>query len=219
LPAPDGSWLGANGRLDRLRSAAGFASVRESGLCPLFLLPFPGNRLHRQKERGNIFLEISNKTVIKAVEDTADRLITTIQGFAEPLLADMGIELVEIQFRREGHGWVLRLFIDKEGGITIDDCAAVSREISAYLEVEDLIVHAYHLEVSSPGLERPIRKKEDFVRYIDRLARIKLREPMGEQKVLVGTLLGLEGDTVILALEKETVRIDLENISKARLTL
>jgi len=153
------------------------------------------------------------------VEDTADRLITTIQSFAEPLLADMRIELVEIQFRREGHGWVLRLFIDKEGGITIDDCAKVSREISAYLEVEDLIVHAYHLEVSSPGLERPIRKKEDFVRYADRLARIKLREPMGEQKVLVGTLLGLEGDTVILALEKETVRIDLENIVKARLTL
>ena len=153
------------------------------------------------------------------MEDAADRLITTIQGFTEPLVADLGMELVEIQFRREGHGWVLRLFIDKEGGVTIDDCATVSRQVSAYLEVEDLIAHAYHLEVSSPGLERPLRKREDFIRYADRLARIKLREPMGELKVLVGTLLGLEGDTVVLALEKETVRIDLENISKARLTL
>lgn len=168
---------------------------------------------------GIFFPPISNKKVVRAVEDAADRLITTIQGFAEPLLADMGMELVEIQFRREGHGWVLRLFIDKEGGITIDDCATVSRQVSAYLEVEDLIAHAYHLEVSSPGLERPLRKREDFIRYADRLARIKLREPLGELKVLVGTLLGLEGDTVVLALEKETVRIDLENISKARLTL
>lgn len=131
----------------------------------------------------------------------------------------MGMELVEIQFRREGHGWVLRLFIDKEEGVTIDDCAAVSREISSYLEVEDLINHAYHLEVSSPGLERPLRKREDFTRFVERLARIKLREPINEQRVLIGTLLGLEGETVLLEMDKETVRIDLENIAKARLTL
>lgn len=131
----------------------------------------------------------------------------------------MGMELVEIQFRREGHGWVLRLFIDKEEGVTIDDCAAVSREISAYLEVEDLINHAYHLEVSSPGLERPLRKRGDFSRFAERLARIKLREPINGQRVLIGTLLGLEGETVLLEMDKETVRIDLENIAKARLTL
>jgi len=131
----------------------------------------------------------------------------------------MGMELVEIQFRREGHGWVLRLFIDKEGGITIDDCAAVSREISAYLEVEDLIDHAYHLEVSSPGLERPLRKREDFIRFAERLVRIKLREPINGQRVLIGTLLGLEGEMVLLEMDNETVRIDMENIAKARLTL
>ena len=153
------------------------------------------------------------------MEDTSDRVTATIQGFAEPLLGDMGMELVEIQFRREGHGWVLRLFNDKEGGITIDDCAAVSREISAYLEVEDLIDHAYHLEVSSPGLERPLRKREDFIRFAERLVRIKLREPINGQRVLIGTLLGLEGEMVLLEMDNETVRIDLENIAKARLTL
>jgi ribosome maturation factor RimP len=153
------------------------------------------------------------------VEDTSDRVTATIQGFAEPLLGDMGMELVEIQFRREGHGWVLRLFIDKEDGITIDDCAAVSREISAYLEVEDLIDHAYHLEVSSPGLERPLRKREDFIRFAERLVRIKLREPINGQRVLIGTLLGLEGEMVLLEMDNETVRIDMENIAKARLTL
>ena len=155
-----------------------------------------------------------------ALEETTDRLLTTIQGFADPLVQEMGMELVEVQFRREGHGWVLRLFIDKEGGVTIDDCADVSREISAYLEVEDLISHAYHLEVSSPGLERPLKKKTDFTRYVERLVRIKLREPMENgERVLIGTLLGLDGEAILLQLETGAVRIDLENISKARLTL
>lgn len=153
------------------------------------------------------------------MEDTLNRVTATIQGFSDPLLVDMGMELVEIQFRREGHGWVLRLFIDKDGGITIDDCAAVSREVAAYLAVEDLIDHAYHLEVSSPGLERPLRRREDFTRFAKRLARIKLREPINGQLVLIGTLLGLEGETVLLESDKETIRIDLENITKARLTL
>jgi ribosome maturation factor RimP len=155
------------------------------------------------------------------LDTAADQLIATIQGIAEPLVADLGMELVDVEYRREGHGWVLRFFIDKEGGIGVDDCAKVSREISANLEVEDLIAHAYHLEVSSPGLERPLKKKEDFVRFTDRQIRIKLRQPVGEQRVLVGTLCGLEGDAVVLKLEeeKEKVLIDLENISKARLTL
>lgn len=153
--------------------------------------------------------------------DTAsDRLLTTILGFVEPLLAEMGMELVDAQFRREGNGWVLRFFIDKEGGITIDDCAKVSREVSAYLEVEDLIAHAYNLEVSSPGLERPLKKKEDFIRFAHRKVRIKVREPiMGEQKLLIGMLEGVEGNAVVVALENEKVSIDMDNISKARLTL
>ena len=143
-----------------------------------------------------------------------------MQGFVEPLLADMAIELVEIQYRREGLGWVLRFFIDKEGGVTIDDCAKVSREISAYLEVEDLLDHAYNLEVSSPGLERPLKKREDFTRYAGRLARIKLLEPMDDgQRLLIGTLRGLEGDAVALVVDGREVVVDMNNIARARLTL
>lgn len=153
------------------------------------------------------------------MNESTDRLTRTIRDFAEPLLADMGMELVDIEFRREGHGWVLRLFIDKEGGVAIDDCAAVSREVGAYLEVEDLIAHAYHLEISSPGLERPLKKRADFERFAGRLARIKVREPLGEQRVLIGTLRGLDDNAVLLEVEAATVRIDLENIAKARLTL
>jgi ribosome maturation factor RimP len=139
------------------------------------------------------------------VEGASDRLQAAIQGFAEPLLADMGLELVEVQYRREGHGWVLRFFIDREGGVTID--------------VEDLIDHAYTLEVSSPGLERPLKKDTDFTRYTGRLARIKLREPLAGQRVLVGTLRGLEGETVLLETEGGMVSLEMNNIAKARLTL
>ncbi len=154
------------------------------------------------------------------MEAAPDRLIATIQGFVEPLLAGMAMELVEIQYRREGFGWVLRFFIDKEGGVTIDDCAKVSREISAYLEVEDLLDHAYTLEVSSPGLERPLKKREDFTRFTGRLARIKLLEPMDDgQRLLIGELRGLEGDTVTLVVDGREVVVDMSNIARARLTL
>ena len=154
------------------------------------------------------------------MEAATDRLIATMQGFAEPLLAGMAMELVEIQYRREGYGWVLRFFIDKEGGVTIDDCAMVSREISAYLEVEDLLDHAYTLEVSSPGLERPLKKREDYTRFTGRLARIKLLEPMDDgQRLLIGTLLGLEGDVVTLVVDGREVVVDMKNIARARLTL
>ena len=154
------------------------------------------------------------------MEAATDRLITTMQGFVEPLLAGMTMELVEIQYRREGFGWVLRFFIDKEGGVTIDDCAKVSREISAYLEVEDLLDHAYTLEVSSPGLERPLKKREDFTRFAGRLARIKLLEPMDDgQRLLIGTLRGLEEDAVALVVDGREVMVDMNNIARARLTL
>ena len=153
------------------------------------------------------------------VEGATDRLVTAIAAFAEPLLADMGLELVEIQYRREGHGWILRFFIDREDGVGIDDCAKASREISARLEVEDLIDHAYTLEVSSPGLERPLKKDSDFTRYTGRLARIKLREPLAGQRVLIGTLRGLAGAAVLLEMEGEIVSLEMNNIAKARLTL
>jgi ribosome maturation factor RimP len=153
------------------------------------------------------------------LEATTGALTTTIQRFVEPILAEMAVELVDIQYRREGHGWVLRFFLDKDGGITIDDCAAVSREISAFLEVENLIDHAYHLEVSSPGLERPLKKREDFLRFVDRPVRIKLHNPLGDQRVLTGMLRGIEGEAVALEMEAGKVFLEMENIAKARLSL
>jgi len=148
-----------------------------------------------------------------------EKIVSDIAEYADPLLGDMGLELVEVQFRREGHGWVLRLFIDSETGVTLDDCAAVSREISAWLDVEDMIDHPYHLEVSSPGLERPLTKIDDFRRFTGRKARIKLREPKDGQRVFTGTLEGVAGDCITVVADGRSVQIMFEEIARARLTL
>ncbi|MEN8200352.1 MAG: ribosome maturation factor RimP [Thermodesulfobacteriota bacterium] len=150
----------------------------------------------------------------------SDYVVEKIEGFAQSLLPSMDLELVEIQYRMEGHGWVLRLFIDGPDGVSIDQCAEVSREVSTFLDVEDCIPNAYALEVSSPGLERPLRKLGDFERYVGEKARIKLRYPVDEQKVFIGLLGESDEESVELLLEDgSSKRFLLENIRKARLTL
>ena len=147
-------------------------------------------------------------------------VIEKVEEYATSLLPSMGLELVEVQFRREGHGWVLRLFIDCEGGITVDHCADVSREMSAYLDVEDLIEHPYHLEVSSPGLERPLKKLADYHRYIGRKVKVKLREEVEGQKVFTGELQQVDDDGVVVQSDDtKTVALAFANIRKARLAL
>ncbi len=148
-----------------------------------------------------------------------DKIIESVQDYVELLAADKGLELVDVQFRREGHGWVLRVFIDREEGVTIDDCAGVSRAISAWLDVEDLIEDAYHLEVSSPGLERPLKKREDFERFCGRKARIKLQEPLNGQLVFTGILELVEVDLVVLVVDGHPVSLHFTDIARARLTL
>ena len=142
-----------------------------------------------------------------------------VEAFAAALLPSMGLELVEVQFRLEGHGWVLRLFIDGKEGITVDHCSQVSRELGDFLDVENLIDHAYHLEVSSPGLERPLRSLKDFQTYIGRKAKLKLRD-VENQRVLIGNISKVEGETVELVLEDGSrCLIAFEQIRKARLSL
>ena len=151
---------------------------------------------------------------------STDKVLTAIEQYAEPLLRDMGLELVEAQFRREGHGWVVRLFIDSEPGISLDDCAAVSRAIGTWLDVEDLIEHAFHLEVSSPGLERPLKKIEDFQRFVGRKARVKLKEDRQGQLVFTGTLEQVAGEQVsMLTDDGKQVAFLFEEIARARLAL
>ncbi len=118
----------------------------------------------------------------------AETTIKQIEAVALPVLEELGYELVEVQYRREQNGWVLRLVIDKQDGINLADCAAVSREISQLLDIEDFIDQAYSLEVSSPGLNRSLKSMADFERFIGRKAKIKTIEPIAGEHVFIGKI-------------------------------
>lgn len=150
----------------------------------------------------------------------SDYVIEKIQEFVESVLPSMGLELVELQYRQEGEGWVLRLFLDGPDGISLDQCGVVSREISFFLDVEDLIPHAFNLEVSSPGLERPLKSMADFKRFVGKKARIKLRHPLEGQKVFIGNIGVSDEFGFDLLFEDGTQnRFLMDQIRKARLTL
>ena len=148
-----------------------------------------------------------------------DPVTDRVSEFAESLLPTLGLELYDVQFRREGHGWVLRLMIDKAGGVSLEDCSRVSRETSDFLDVEDFIDHPYHLEVSSPGAERGLRNADECSRFIGELVRVKLlREHEGE-KVFIGELHAATSEILTLNVEGKEIGFPWEDIKKARLTL
>jgi len=147
-------------------------------------------------------------------------IVDTVRDYLQVLLPSMGLELFDLQFRREGHGWVLRVYIDAPDGVSLNHCADVSRELGQYLDVEDLIDHAYHLEVSSPGVERPLRSIEEFARYRGNPAKVRLHEAIEEEKTFIGTIEAVRGDVIILGItDNKEIEISFANINKARLTL
>ena len=150
----------------------------------------------------------------------SDYVVEKIQEFVESLLPAMGLELVDIEYRREGEGWVLRIFLDSPDGIGLDQCTKVSREVSFFLDVEDLIPHAFNLEVSSPGLERPLKSVADFKRFIGKKARIRLRHPLNGQKVVIG-LIGESDEFGFELIQEDGTRnrFLMDQIRKARLSL
>jgi ribosome maturation factor RimP len=146
---------------------------------------------------------------------------TTIERIREvvaPILSSMGLELVDLELSGHGRRGHLRIFIDKAGGVNVDDCEQVSRYVGHALDVADPIPFAYLLEVSSPGLDRPLRKAEDYQRSVGKLVRLKLSRPMDGEWVLIGRLKGLQGDCVELQPEDgDPVQVALADIAQARL--
>ncbi len=140
-----------------------------------------------------------------------------VVDIAGPVIESLGMELVDVEYRREQPGWVLRLYIDKDGGVTLDDCTRVSREVGTVFEVEDIIDGHYHLEVSSPGLTRPLKKIEHFERFIGRSAKIKLYGPIEGRKTITGKIAAVAGDEVHLDEDGEIIKIKYNDIAKANL--
>lgn len=130
----------------------------------------------------------------------------------ENTLSGLGYEMVDLEI---GRGGSMRLFIDKPGGITLDDCVRVSNHLTRLFTVEN--VDYDRLEVSSPGLDRPLKKEADFVRFAGQLAKIRTRTPIEQQKKFVGRLAGIENEAVLLEVDGRQVAIPLSNIDKARL--
>ncbi len=152
-----------------------------------------------------------------------DEIIEKVTALALPLTASMGLELVDVEYRRTGRDATLSLFIDKNGGVTLDDCAEFSGEFSLLLDIEDIIPCEYTLETSSPGLDRPIKRVEDYTRFTGKLARIRTYEPFQDgggnrRKTFLGILEGIENGMVLMKLkEGQIASIPLEKIARANL--
>lgn len=124
----------------------------------------------------------------------------------EPIVEEKGLELVDVEFVKEGANWYLRIYIDKDGGVSIDDCEGVSRALEAKLDETDPIEQAYILEVSSPGIDRPLKKDADFVKFQGEIIDMKLYKALDGKKQYQGKLLGLQDGVISLEEEDGTVR-------------
>ena len=153
-----------------------------------------------------------------------------LRAVAARIAQSHGLELFDVQFRRESHGWVLRVILDRTASgsaagaddvVTIDDCRRVSEDLSVRLDVEPELIggldRKYTLEVSSPGLDRPLRDEADYRRFTGRLAKIVTREPVAGQSHFAGRLSGVEDASVLLVEGKRTHRVPLAVISRGRL--
>jgi ribosome maturation factor RimP len=149
-----------------------------------------------------------------------DATIASLRQAIEPLLVAEGMGLVDLQWSRRGQRWVLTLFIEHEGGVTLDDCARISRQVAERIEVDNLIDHAYTLEISSPGLDRPLRTLADFERFHEHLVRIVTTIPIQGRSTIVGRLKGVEGERVFVEAKRlGTVPIPVTQIKHARLEI
>lgn len=143
-----------------------------------------------------------------------------VEELATPIVEGMELDLVDIEYLKEGSNWFLRVYIDKEGGIDIDDCGVVSEKLSKRLDEVDPIKEAYFLEVSSPGIERPLKKEKDIYWAIGKRVNISTYEPIEDMKTFEGTLTEFDGNSLSLLIEEKiTINIPYEKVAKARLAV
>src|SRR3954466_5159912 len=155
----------------------------------------------------------------------AETVVGKVRAIAERVASGYGLEVFDVQFRREAPGMVLRVQIDRPGpaskeedSVGVADCAAVSRDLIAILDVDDVVPSAYTLEVSSPGLDRPLRGLDDYRRFTGRLAKIVMREKVDGQGFFRGQIAGVEGrDVLIDGEDRRTHRVPVDVITRANL--
>ena len=147
-------------------------------------------------------------------------LITqSVTELIESGLLAKGLDLVDVEFKKEGEIWVLRIFIDKEGGVTLEDCQNTSHLVGDLIEVEDVIELAYTLEVSSPGLNRVLKKEKDFIKFVGKKISVLCHAPLNGRKKFTGNLKGLKEQTVHLEVDGKPHTIPLNRVAKANLVV
>src|SRR5881394_3149562 len=152
-------------------------------------------------------------------------IVARVQAVAGPVAASYGLEIFDVQFRREAPGMVLRVRLDRPGSrataedsVTVDECAKVSRDLSAIFDVDDVVPTAYTLEVSSPGLDRPLTRADDYERFAGRRAKVVMREKVDGQGYFKGQIMGIEDGYVLIEGEdRRTHRVPLDVITRANL--
>ena len=140
-----------------------------------------------------------------------------LRKLLEPGVSAMGFELVDVEMAGSHHSPTLRVYIDSPRGVNVDDCAKVSRQLSALLDVEDPLPGQYTLEVSSPGLDRPLVKPEDFRRFIGETIKVKLQQPVLGRRNFSGRLVDVAADHVVVEVDKEIFNLAFNDMERARL--
>lgn len=185
----------------------------------MFLFFTAGGSLDERpdRKRKNLNSRTHNGEGTHLFPNPMKEFLLQVTRIVEPVCESEGMELVHVEYQKEPAGKILRLYIDRPGGVTLDDCAAVSRQVSDLLDVYIERNESYYLEVSSPGVNRPLGKPDDFNRFKGQAARIKAFRPINGQKNFKGVLMGIEEGKVNLLVNDQPVAIDIENIAKARL--
>ena len=146
------------------------------------------------------------------------KIVDRVWALAVPLCESEGLELIQVEYQRESNGRILRLYVDKPDGIKLDDCIVVSRQMGDILDVHLEDVGPYSLEVTSPGPDRPLARKQDFAKFKGNRVKIKTVQPLNGRKNFKGVLLGISGDEVSLQMEEQIIIIEHADILKARLS-
>ena len=137
----------------------------------------------------------------------------------EPGLLAKGLELVDVEFKKEGKNWVLRVFIDKEGGVTLEDCQKISSLVGDLIEVEEVIEPAYTMEVSSPGLNRVLKKEKDFIRFSGKKIGVQCHAPLNGRKKFTGILKDFKNQSIHLEVDGQLQIIPTNRVAKANLVI
>ncbi|GAA0332103.1 ribosome maturation factor RimP [Bacillus carboniphilus] len=151
------------------------------------------------------------------------KVTETVESLAIPILEQLQLELVDIEYVKEGQNWFLRIYVDKDAGVDIEECGLVSEKLSERLDEVDPITHPYFLEVSSPGAERPLKKPEHFQKAVGKNVHVKTYEPIDDEKVFEGKLVSFNGEELTVEYKVKTrvktITIPMDKVAKARLAV